>query len=529
MMAKQRRGRRWLYVLVILALVGVFSSGAKAQEEAAKGWAVEFHGFVESNVVVRDQNGIQNGFMDHLDAIQQRNTLKFDVDVDPGLAWESFSLAKIHLTYRGAYDSIFDLRKGAYGDIDNKGGPSRFDYGKRDIKYENDLREAFVDLTYTGPMGVAFFRPGRQIVSWGEVSGATILDVINPPDNSFQMFFQNPDDLKIPLWMGRFNYSPPTLPGAVKLNFDLLFIPDIRPAQFGPLDSSMEAPYVSITAFSKLKGLNVRQDVPTDEREYGGKLTADIGERLSVSLVYFRDVDNDAAIKLTDFFFTPVGLFPRTAFIVHPKEHVYGAYLSYNFTPLNIVIRGEFGRQTNAVITGGTLSQKVVLGQPVLPFGPKMETQAYRLKPVTQWMIGVDKPGVWIKWLFPHDPVSLGFQWIHKMINQWDHDLEVAKNNTKVPVSAAPARNLDLFSFSLNGYWWSGKLNPNIAIFYSPEGGGKGGGSWMTRGSLQWDFTPHLYMALTAQYFLGNNKSRNGYANFIDNCSETSYKIGYQW
>lgn len=261
MRAKKLAG--WAMVAMAGVLGIIFSPGVQAME-------VDFHGYIESNLILRDTNGFQYGF-DNLYAVQQRNTLKFDVDAYPRWQFGDFSLDKAHLTYRGAVDTIFNIRDEEYKNIRTNRGPSRFDLSRDDIRYENDLREAFVDLVYQGSGGSGFFRPGRQMVSWGEVSGVTILDVINPPDNSFQMFFLNPDDLKIPLWMGRLNYSIPPQPG-FNMNFDLLFIPDIRPQQFAPLDASMKAPYAFI--FKSLQGLKVEEQVPTDEREYGGKVVS---------------------------------------------------------------------------------------------------------------------------------------------------------------------------------------------------------------------------------------------------------------
>jgi len=497
---RQGRGKRWFYFLVVVGMFGVFSSEVKAAEPEAGGMTVDFHGYVESNMIIRDQNGFQNGFMNHLDAVQQRNTLKFDIVVYPKLNWETLSIKKIQLTYRGAYDSIFDLRQGAYGDIDNDGGPSRFDYGKRDIRFENDLREAFVDATYDGPLGVAFFRPGRQIISWGEAFGLTILDTICPPDNSYAMFFQNPDDVKIPLWMGRLNYSIPPQKG-FGLNFDLLFIPDIRPQQLAPRDKSMEAPYAFL--FSGLSAFKNREDVPTDKREYGAKMTAEIGERLSVSLVYFRDVVNNPAIKLTNFVFIPgVGPVPTTALYTHGMQHVYGAYFAYTFVPLDIVIRGEFGRQT--AFPTKLKTPDFSLGYPLLPFGPPAELRTYRLKPVTQWMIGIDKNVWWFKFLFPHDPTSLGVQWLHKKINQFE------------PANSE-AKDTDLFTLQASSYWWSAKLNPSIFVIYNPEGGvhAKGGGTWMFSPKITYAPTGHWYATLAMQFFMGDKDVRSDFASLI--------------
>ena len=143
---RKKENKVWLYVFVISVMLVMLAADLKAAETN-----VEFHGYLESNIVLRDENGIQYGFLDHLNAVQQRNTLKFDVDVEPKIEWGDFAFEKVHMTYRGAYDSIFDLRANHFGDFSDKGGPTRFDYGVRDIRFENDLREATLDLTYNGP------------------------------------------------------------------------------------------------------------------------------------------------------------------------------------------------------------------------------------------------------------------------------------------------------------------------------------------------------------------------------------------
>jgi len=117
------------------------------------------------------------------------------VDTFFGLKYGDFKFDKAHLTFRGAYDTIFNMRYDEYKDI-RKERLNRFTYGLYDIEYEADLREASVDFTYEGDYGAGFLRLGRQLVSWGETAGLTILDNINPADNSYQMFFLNPDDLQ---------------------------------------------------------------------------------------------------------------------------------------------------------------------------------------------------------------------------------------------------------------------------------------------------------------------------------------------
>jgi len=494
-----QRRRGIIYVLTIAAIFVMFAAEVKAADTT-------FHGYIESNLVMRDQNGIQYGFLDHLNGVQQRNTLKFDIDVYPEMAAGDFAVSKAHLTFRGAYDSIYDLRGNKYHDIREDMGLSRFDYGKKDVKFESDLREVFVDLTYNGALGSFFFRPGRQIVSWGEVSGnSTLLDVINPKDQSYQLFFQNPDDVKIPLYMARLNYSIPAMTD-LSVNFDFLWVPDIRPAQFGPIDSAsgsregLNAPYVA-PLFAAVRGFNVKQDVPTEEQEYGAKVTADIGERLSVSAGYYRDVNNDAGTVLTPDF--------KTMLFTHNVQHVYGAYASYNITEADIVIRGEIAHHT---------------GEPISRRGFERTPKGFATfmyKPVTRWALMVDKKYM-IPFITDHERTSFGFEWIHEKINEWDTDGALL---TKV---GGKRKDLDIFSFNMMWSWMQGRIAPLIAASWIPGAHQVGGGTAMIHPVVTWQISSNLYSSLGLHAFLGDKDAKSAWAGLIPT-SELTIKLGYNW
>lgn len=523
-MKGKRVGKRWFYVLMVAAMLVMFSPRVWAEEFAEGATSesnaplISFHGYFQMNAVLRDggggtqTSGLQYGYMDHLSLIQQRNSLKFDIDVEPNLTLGDFGLKKIHMTYRGAYDSIFDFRDKEFGRIPENRGLSRFDYSLRDIRFENDLREVFVDFTYDGPLGSAFFRPGRQLVSWGETTGQVLLDVINPADNSFQMFFQSPDDLKIPIYMARLNYSIPTQ-ADFGLNFDFLWIPDIRPDQLAPTDKSMSAPYISI--LTTLAGLgrvaaSLQQDVPTEKQEYGAKITAYIGQRLSVSLVYFRDVNNALGMVITS-----PAIPTATALFTHNVQDVYGGYFSYQFTPLDIVIRGEVARQSAMPITlpssqPDRYNKRGVIGG----------LQTFRYKPVTAWMVGVDKSKT-IPWI-SNSATSFGFQWIHKTIEDWE-DVFV-----KTSRSSAVVQNQDILTFSAATSWLGSKLVPVIACNYNPGQGGEGGGTAVAILALTYQISPHVAANVTQMSFWGDKDAKSGYAGFIGS-SETALKLTYEW
>jgi hypothetical protein len=491
--------RRWLSALAIAAIFMMFAVEVKAEE--GEGAEVSFHGYLEANVVVRDEDGFQGVFMNHLRAVQQRNTMKFDVDVSPKIKWGNFGIEKIHMTYRGAYDSIFDLRHGQYDAIPENRGLTRFDYGMKDIRFENDLREAFIDFAYDGPFGAAFFRPGRQLVSWGETSGVTLLDVMCPKDNSYQMFFQNPGDLLTPLWMARLNYSVPRKPG-FGLNFDLLWIPDIRPTQFAPMDKSMAAPYTTFL-FQSLRPFDVKQDVPTEKQEYGVKMTADIGERFSVSLVYFRDVQNEGGMQRRNF--APA---PTTIAFVHPMQDVYGGYFSYQYVPIDVIIRGEYSHYSGMPLSGINTFNHAGTAN--------MTMDTFLIKPVDQYMLTVGKK-MMVPWL-SKSQCSFDFQYQHKDVANWENRMD----------AISTAKHQDLFMASAMATYFESRLNPVLLVWYNPETGGTGNGTWLLQPFVSWQFSEHLYTKVQWTAFVGNKNAKSGYASLIST-AELAIRLGYEW
>jgi hypothetical protein len=75
---------RWVLLGVITTMFGMLPSEAKAVEASYKQLSVAFHGYVESNWILRDTTGWQDEFMYPTEGVQQRTTLKFDLDIHPG-------------------------------------------------------------------------------------------------------------------------------------------------------------------------------------------------------------------------------------------------------------------------------------------------------------------------------------------------------------------------------------------------------------------------------------------------------------
>lgn len=108
------------------------------------------------------------------------------------------------MLYRGVYDSVYDYTPGfAQRDIYGKPSPLQLDDlsgPRRDgIKFENDLREAYIDLSFKeAPLS---FRLGRQQIVWGETDNFRLLDRVNGLDLTWHLQQESWDELRIPYWM----------------------------------------------------------------------------------------------------------------------------------------------------------------------------------------------------------------------------------------------------------------------------------------------------------------------------------------
>lgn len=230
-------------VLALSFMLLIITGKAQALE-------TDFHGRVQSTFVLRDNNGMQFGFMDNTEGVQWRNELKFDLTVKPEYDTNpAFRLSKFFLSYRGAYDAIFESRD-AYDNVRKK-SPDDFELGKDDLETENDLREVFTDLILEDETQRLTMRLGRQITQWGEADGFNVVNIVNPQDNSNLMFFENVEELATPLWMARFNYSKLGIGPFAELGLEFLAVPDIKPHQFAPIEGDCDAPYAF--GFKQLK------------------------------------------------------------------------------------------------------------------------------------------------------------------------------------------------------------------------------------------------------------------------------------
>jgi hypothetical protein len=209
LMGSMRRALR-IVVAVLLAAPGVASATQKFGP-------LEISGNLQAQQLVRHPDPGKFQF------IQQRNTARIRVDWEwiqrNGKWFDRYDLSDfiesshLLLLYRGVYDSIYDYTPGTRTKREFTGehtdprfdSVDDYDRGARDaFKFENVLREAYVDIKFRGHFSL---RAGRQQIIWGESDGFRLLDRANSLDLSwhFQQELPPPafgfDDLRIPFWM----------------------------------------------------------------------------------------------------------------------------------------------------------------------------------------------------------------------------------------------------------------------------------------------------------------------------------------
>ncbi len=500
--------KRHLVTLSMIALILLSYSGN------GQSYTVDLGGQVSSLFVLRDTNGFESTFMDNLYGVQWRNTLDFELTLRPEYEGRPpVYVEKVFMAYRGAYDAIFETRRDAYNNILEK-ERADFEIGKDDAEWGNDLREAFVDCVARGGSQKANLRLGRQIVRWGETDSFNVANVVNPSDYSYQLAFSNPDDLAIPLWMGRLDY---TVVGAGFLDsfgIELLAIPDIRPTQLGPLNgkdgfADFDAPYsYSFSGFDGLGITRIREDVASntwENMEYAISMSFGIGS-LEGALHYFVGHQDNGALDWTQYIMWAesggmVGV-PELTF-KHPRQRTYGYSFNYFVEWANLVLRGE-----------GALTDEMYLFEtPTLSNG--FDISQIETAKVYRNMLAMDKD-LHPAWIGTRSALGCAIEAYWRHVDDWKTD------KTLHPMDK---EDTYIFTFLLYTDYHHGAIKPTVFVMYDTEG------TWMTNVSIKYDPDGKWLFTLAQSSFWGNENaisdfSRNG---VMINNSEMSFKISYRF
>ena len=258
-----RVGRLGSVVSVAAALL----LNASAAEATYRWGDIQLSGNVEEQTLIRTPE------IDKFQPVQQRNTFRLQYEhqlVQGGnlLHWAhlpGISSANFFGYYRFVYDSIYYIQPGGHlqASDGSTGGTFRdLDNVKRDMAFENVIREVFLDLKLS--VLPVSFRIGRQQMNWGEADSFRALDSVNPIDLSWHLQQEAGligkvgfDELRVPLW-------------AVKMLVDL--------GQIGPLSNTFFEAYDDPFDFqqSKLRFLPAPWSVSV-RNPFRGGLVLDAG------------------------------------------------------------------------------------------------------------------------------------------------------------------------------------------------------------------------------------------------------------
>jgi hypothetical protein len=474
---------------------------------------VDFRGQVSSLYIMHDTNGFQHGVLDHLSGAQWRNTLQFDLTLKPKYEGSrpSAYLEKVFLSYRGSYDAIFATME-RYDNIVEK-ERADFELGRDDVEWENDLRECFTDLVVEGGAQKVNLRLGRQIVRWGETDSFNVINVVNPSDRSYQMAFSNPDDLAIPLWMGRLDYSIAGLGFFDSLGIQLLCTPDIRPTQFAPLNgkdgfATFDAPYgYLLSAFNGYGITAFHEDVASsqfDNMEYGISTTFAIGS-LNGALHYFCGHQHDPAIDWAQYltWAGSLGLAgaPEITFR-HPRQNTYGYSWNYFMQWANAVVRGEGALTDNAYLMDMDITS---------PF----DLDGISKRKVYQNMVGFDKD-LHPTWIGTTSALGLGVEGYWRHVDDW---------YTDAALHGFDKEDTYILTCLMYTDYWNYKIRPMILAMYDSEG------DWMTNASIKYDPDGKWLFTLAQSSFWGptNGISNFSYGGALISTSEVSFKVTYRF
>jgi hypothetical protein len=519
---------------------------------------------VQSTFVLRDADGgFGRGFYDSSRGVQWRNELKFDLYLRPSgnVGLGEFKVEKVFLSYRGAYDAIFELTD-RY-DLVGEKEKDDFEIGKDDVEWENDLREAFIDIIADAENTTTTLRIGRQIVQWGENDIKNMINVINPTDLSYQMFFSPPEDTAMPLWMLRLNHDIRDVGPFRTIGLEFVAVPDIRPSNFAPLHGEQrnnfgdpiwntDAPYAFLfddfDTFSDQVVSGVNQQVfgpgsPTgitlasdantgttamaltyeedeasstwENMEYGFRLYSEIFD-VNTSFYYLVHFQDDPAVDVTDSVafgaryigWVLAGQTPGAepagpnAVFTHPRLRSYGLSFNTYIPSLDIILRGEAALHDKKWLTD---TEGLLTGQ----------SPGYSAHKVYQYMLGIDKDFKQWYWTGTIANWSMSFQAFYQHIDDWKDNSEYRIQNKE---------DSWLLTYMVRTDYHHGQILPGLTANYDTKG------VWNIRPDLMYKPNHKWFFNLTLMTFLGNRNSAYQFPTvMVENGSEVSFRMGYNF
>ncbi|MBW1801345.1 MAG: hypothetical protein JRJ85_11540 [Deltaproteobacteria bacterium] len=210
------------------------------------------------------------------------------------------------------------------------------------MKFEGDIREFFVDIAL---MDNHFLRLGRQLVVWGEMDGFRVMDQVNPLDVSFTQFFFMPEESTIPLWMVRYDYTPPDIGQFSNIELELLWTMDLRPMQLAAAGAPYSVPFsalVPVPDFLKITTVEVIPERRIENSEIGARMSFMLG-RWNMSISDYYGIQDSGAYSLSGFdlsYLIKPG--PELIGVELESDHPFINFLGFSFNYYDEFTKGVF-------------------------------------------------------------------------------------------------------------------------------------------------------------------------------------------
>jgi hypothetical protein len=508
--------RRWTLVGLCCGLVlFVLAGGAGAVYiDAEKTLKVTGKAQTRTSIRLQDSEGFtypRNVYVGNL--VQWRNLALLEIDHDLVELTDQLDIlyplkalkirSKYHIVGRFMYEAVYNVGPQAFRDV-READKENID----NFKQSYDLWECYVDLS----RGPAFFRFGRQNLSWGETDVFRLLDSINPLDNTFGGPFEDLDDRRIPLWMLRGSYNFGNLGPVKSLTLDAFWVPgnwDASVAPWAPKGTAYSAPLSEDLA----RFLHFEYPAKVmDSSRWGFRLQGMAGS-MNLAVAHYRTyLDLPALRAVIEPGIPLLTSLDQLAFEVsYNPVHITGASLNYWEPRTNTVIRGEvawfwdepvFIPEENISVLYGPvlpLPDPVLdlaallfgidirdLGLNGLPLNPQSGT--IPRKNILRFMIGLDRQ-MWIRPLNKTNMFFVSLQYFGQWVPDYDDRMKQPLQLYPNPVDFAGVRELEsTFTFLMSTMYRKGTLNPQIALAYDVRG------AWLIQPSLNYIWEPFRFM-----------------------------------
>jgi hypothetical protein len=433
---------------------------------------LEFTAKLQSRVSLRlqDSQGFTEPKISVGDMVQWRNIAYLEVQHDLKDLMGSIDFMKplerwgLELKYRIVgrfmYEAVYmvgpqvlqDVREQDKADID-------------DFMQSYDLWECYADIA----KGPAFFRIGRQNVSWGETDVFRLLDVINPLDNTYGGIFEDLDDRRIPLWMLRGSYNFGNVGPASSLTLEGFWVPGTWDARVAPI-APAGTPYATPLAPAPVPILVETPDKVMSSSRWGARLQGVLLDSLNLSAVYYQSYMDlpSSVLNVED----TGGLLPEYSLEVYYDDiQVTGGAANWWESHLDVVVRAEVAWfWQESVFIPEENAPLVPTGIPI-PGLEALPAQGHKTeKDILRWMIGFDK-NLWIRKLNKTQTFFLSMQYFGQWIPNYDDRIKQAVPIYPDASNYASVKEVEgTFTFLMNTSYMSGQITPQVVVAYDARG-----------------------------------------------------------